>query len=49
MPIPRCAFGTPLASPDALEVTTMLTVSGILLGVIGIVYVLRRSARKKNA
>jgi hypothetical protein len=49
MPGGALALGTRLASPDALEVTTMFAVSAILIGVLGIFYVRRRSARKKNA
>ncbi len=49
LPLPRRAYGTPLASPDALEVTTMFAMSAVLIGVLGIFYVRRRSARKKSA
>jgi hypothetical protein len=49
LPAPRRAYGTPLASPDALEVTTMFAMSAILIGVLGIFYVRRRTARKKSA
>jgi hypothetical protein len=48
-PTKRVSPGTLLASPGPLEVTTMFAVAAVLIGILGIFYVRRRSARKKQS
>jgi hypothetical protein len=47
--MPRAWTGTPLASLGLFGGTHMFAISAILVGVLGIFYVRRRSARKKQA